>query len=94
MYAGEIVEIGTTDQIIFDPHQPYTKALMGSMLSAEPGQRDKKPIAIEGAPPDLGKPISGCRFAARCPVVQPDCSKTEQDLRIVADRLLRCNHAA
>jgi peptide/nickel transport system ATP-binding protein len=93
MYAGEIVELGTTEQIIFDPQQPYTKALMGSMLSAEPGQRSKKPVAIEGAPPDLGKPISGCRFAARCPVVRPDCSQTEHALRVVAGREVRCNYA-
>ena len=49
MYAGEFVELGTTEQVIFDSRQPYTKALMGSMLSAEPGQKSKKPVAIEGA---------------------------------------------
>ncbi|HVJ17588.1 MAG TPA: ABC transporter ATP-binding protein, partial [Polyangiaceae bacterium] len=67
MYAGEFVEHGTTEQIIYDSRQPYTKALMGSMLSAEPGQKSKPPIAIEGAPPNLANPISGCRFAERCP---------------------------
>jgi len=94
MYAGEFVEVGTTEQIIFDARQPYTRALMSSMLSAEAGQRDKKPIAIEGAPPNLGKKIVGCRFAERCPVVQPDCSSTQQELRTLADRAVRCKYAS
>jgi peptide/nickel transport system ATP-binding protein len=93
MYAGQIVEIGTTEQVIFDGRQPYTRALMGSMLSAEPGQKSRKPVAIEGAPPNLGEPISGCRFAVRCPVAQPDCTQRDQVLREVAGRPVRCHHA-
>lgn len=93
MYAGQIVEIGTTEQVIFDGRQPYTRALMGSMLSAEPGQKSRKPVAIEGAPPNLGEPISGCRFAVRCPVAQSDCTQREQVLREVAGRHVRCHHA-
>jgi peptide/nickel transport system ATP-binding protein len=93
MYAGEFVEVGTTEQIIFDGRQPYTRALMGSMLSAEPGQRQKKPVAIEGAPPDLKHAISGCRFAERCPAVQPDCRVSEQTLRLVGGRQVRCQYA-
>jgi peptide/nickel transport system ATP-binding protein len=93
MYAGEFVEVGTTEQIIFDGRMPYTRALMGSMLSAEPGQKSKKPIAIEGAPPNLALPISGCRFAERCPVVQPDCRENQQILRLVAERQVRCQYA-
>lgn len=93
MYAGEFVEVGSTEQIIFDGRQPYTRALMGSMLSAEPGQRQKKPVAIEGAPPDLKHAISGCRFAERCPSVQPDCRSSQQLLRLVAGRNVRCQYA-
>jgi peptide/nickel transport system ATP-binding protein len=94
MYAGEFVEVGTTDQIIYDPRQPYTKALMGSMLSAEPGQRSKKPVAIEGAPPNLALPIVGCRFAERCPSVRPDCKTSKQELRLVQGRQARCQYAS
>ena len=93
MYAGEFVEVGNIEQVIFDPRQPYTKALMGSMLSAEAGHRDKKPISIEGAPPNLAYPIKGCRFAERCPVVRPDCKENQQVIRIVADRQVRCQYA-
>jgi peptide/nickel transport system ATP-binding protein len=93
MYAGEFVELGTTEQVIFDSRMPYTKALMGSMLSAEPGQKSKKPVAIEGAPPNLAHKITGCRFAERCPEVRPDCKQNEQLIRIVKEREVRCQYA-
>ena len=93
MYAGEFAELGTTQQVIFDPRHPYTRALMGAMLSAEPGQKQKKPTAIEGAPPNLAKPIAGCRFAARCPEARPDCKTTTQVIRIVGGREVRCAYA-
>ncbi len=93
MYAGEIVELGTTEQIIFDSRHPYTRALMGSMLSAEPGAKQKKPIAIEGAPPNLAQPIEGCRFAQRCPEARPECCRNRQAIRMVGDREVRCEFA-
>jgi peptide/nickel transport system ATP-binding protein len=93
MYAGQIAELGSADEVILDGRHPYTSALMGSMLSAEPGQRQKKPVAIEGAPPNLGKKIVGCRFAPRCPVVQEDCKTDSQELRQLGAREVRCSHA-
>jgi peptide/nickel transport system ATP-binding protein len=93
MYAGEFVEMGNIEQVIFDPRQPYTQALMGSMLSAEAGHRGKKPVSIEGAPPNLAHPIKGCRFAERCPVARPDCTDNQQVIRIVRDRQVRCQYA-
>jgi peptide/nickel transport system ATP-binding protein len=93
MYAGEFVEYGSTQQVIFEPQQPYTRALMGSMLSADPSQRGRKPVAIEGAPPDLKNVIRGCRFAERCPSVRPDCAQTQQVLRVVQEREVRCKYA-
>ena len=93
MYAGEFVEFGTTEQVIFDGRQPYSQALMGSMLSAEPGQKHKKPVAIEGAPPNLAVPPPGCRFAERCPSSRTECKTDKQPLRVLADRSVRCNYA-
>ncbi len=93
MYAGEFVEVGATEQVVFDPRQPYTKALMGSMLFAEPGQKERKPIAIEGAPPKLDKPIAGCRFAPRCTEARKDCAALKQEIREVAGRQVRCKYA-
>jgi peptide/nickel transport system ATP-binding protein len=93
MYAGQFVEWGTTKQVVSDGRQPYTRALMGSMLSADPSQRGRKPAALGGAPADLSRPIVGCRFAERCPVARPLCRAQPQELRVVADRLVRCQHA-
>jgi peptide/nickel transport system ATP-binding protein len=93
MYAGEFVEMGNIEQVIFDPRQPYTKALMSSMLNAEAGHRVQKPVSIEGAPPNLAVPIKGCRFAERCPEVRPDCTDNQQVIRIVKERAVRCQYA-
>ena len=92
MYAGEFVEYGTTDQVLFDPKHPYTNALMASMMEAEEGAEDHKPEALEGAPPNLKNPPQGCRFAARCPVAKPDCSMNSQYIESKFDREVRCMH--
>ena len=93
MYAGEIVEYGTADQVVKDPRHPYTQALMGAMLSTEASQRTRHPVAIEGAPPSLKNKIVGCRFAPRCKKACPDCKKNTQNIRIVGDRQVRCDYA-
>ena len=93
MYAGEFVEYGTAIQVVHDPRHPYTKALMGAMLSADANQKTKKPTTIEGAPPSLAKKIEGCRFAERCPSARPGCKHKNQNLRMVGERLVRCDYA-
>ena len=93
MYAGEIVEKGTSEQVVKDPRHPYTQALMGAMLSTEASQRSRHPVAIEGAPPSLRNKIVGCRFAPRCKMACEDCKKNTQNLRIVGDRDVRCDYA-
>ncbi|GHV14954.1 dipeptide/oligopeptide/nickel ABC transporter ATP-binding protein [Fibrobacterales bacterium] len=93
MYAGEFVEYGTAVQVVHDPRHPYTKALMGAMLSADSEQKNRKPTTIEGAPPSLAKKIEGCRFADRCPSARPECKKNTQNLKTVGGRLVRCDYA-
>jgi peptide/nickel transport system ATP-binding protein len=93
MYAGQFVELGSTEQVIFDPRQPYTRALMGSMLSTDPKGNQNMPIAIEGAPPDLRQHIIGCRFRERCSVARTECGQQAQVLRLVGQRQVRCQHA-
>ncbi|GGE72138.1 ABC transporter ATP-binding protein [Priestia taiwanensis] len=65
MYAGKIVEIGTTDDIFYNPKHPYTWGLLASMPSLE--SEEAELIAIPGSPPDLLKPPQGDAFAARNP---------------------------
>lgn len=63
MYAGRIVEVGTVDDIFYNPKHPYTWGLLGSMPSLD--SADEELYAIPGSPPDLLNPPKGDAFAAR-----------------------------
>ena len=66
MYAGQIVEKGVAQEMVFDPIHPYSKGLMGSIIVPEVGIRGTKLTAIPGTPPNLKNPPNGCQFAERC----------------------------
>jgi peptide/nickel transport system ATP-binding protein len=74
MYAGSIVEEGTTAQIINDPRHPYTQGLLAANLHDVP--RGTRLEAISGAPPALEVKPSLCSFAPRCPRAMPSCLTT------------------
>ncbi|MFP7168792.1 ABC transporter ATP-binding protein [Terribacillus sp. FSL K6-0262] len=63
MYAGKIVEIGTVDEVFYNPKHPYTWGLLGSMPTLESDEEEL--FAIPGTPPDLIAPPKGDAFAAR-----------------------------
>ena len=65
MYAGRIVEHGPVNQIFKNPQHPYTWSLLQSMPRLDSDRR-KRLVSIEGLPPDLIAPPSGCRFNPRC----------------------------
>ncbi|MFA7512741.1 MULTISPECIES: ABC transporter ATP-binding protein [Mycolicibacterium] len=65
MYAGQIVEDGTVDDIFYSPQHPYTWGLLGSLARLD-RPRTGRLAQIAGAPPSLLDPPSGCRFAPRC----------------------------
>ncbi|CAM3055079.1 ABC transporter ATP-binding protein [Paenibacillus sediminis] len=90
MYAGEFVERGTAEQMIFDPVHPYTKKLMGSILVPEEGMKGQKLAAIPGAPPNLKKVPAGCRFADRCSFARDECREGKVEIKVVDGRLYRC----
>lgn len=64
MYAGQIVEIGTVDEIFYDPRHPYTWGLLASMPKLDTNVQ-KQLQSIPGSPPDLMSPPKGCPFAPR-----------------------------
>jgi oligopeptide/dipeptide ABC transporter ATP-binding protein len=66
MYAGEIVEEGPVEQIFNNPQHPYTWSLLRSIPRVD-ALRHERLKSIEGLPPDLIKPPSGCKFHPRCP---------------------------
>jgi peptide/nickel transport system ATP-binding protein len=75
MYAGRIIEYGPTSEVLARPAHPYTMGLMNAFPDLETPHQTLAPI--EGAPPDLHAPPPGCRFAPRCPFVEPACTETD-----------------
>ena len=65
MYAGKIVETGSTRDIFYHSAHPYTQALIGSLPSVDVTKQQRL-VSIPGTPPDLLAPPKGCGFAARC----------------------------
>ena len=65
MYAGEIVEYGSADDIFYDPKHEYTKGLLKSIPKFQEKEYSKL-VPIEGQPVDLLNPPKGCPFAPRC----------------------------
>ena len=65
MYAGDIVELGLVDEIFYDPHHPYTWALLSSLPQL--GVKGQDLYSIKGAPPNLFKDVHGDAFAPRNP---------------------------
>jgi peptide/nickel transport system ATP-binding protein len=91
MYAGQIIEKGAADEVVFDPIHPYAKGLMGSIIVPEKGLRDVELTAIPGVPPNLKSPPPGCRFAERCKYCRPECRVLSVLTREVdGDRAYRC----
>jgi peptide/nickel transport system ATP-binding protein len=92
MYAGRIVEMGRTADIIERPMHPYTKGLIGSV----PSQNTRgHPLAqIPGMTPSLLKLPTGCAFKARCPIAIDKCSEMPALEAHRPDQLARCWRAA
>ena len=89
MYAGQIVEQSTAEQLFAEPTHPYTRLLLRSIPSARVKQ-DILPV-IEGATPSPSEQISGCRFAPRCPIAAEICSDPSLALVSIApDHAVRC----
>lgn len=84
MYAGQIVEGGTVEEIFYHPQHPYTWALLHSVPRMD-GKKKEKIAAIEGTPPDLTKEITGCPFASRCKYCMGICKKEEPKVKQYSD---------
>ncbi len=86
MYAGNLMEIGSADQLQHAPAHPYTKGLLNSFPSLHGPRRDL--AGIPGSPPDLRNLPSGCPFVPRCGYATEACSQvpmTLQPVRTSAD---------
>jgi len=89
MYAGELCEVGTSEQISQDPLHPYTKLLLESIPDVEAPRTKLK--SIPGSPPDMRSPPSGCRFWPRCPYARDICKQTPPRFAELNGRIVRCH---
>lgn len=90
MYAGRIVEEGSTRTLMRSPRHPYTRALLKSLAhgSVAKGTRLE---TIPGSPPDLSNLPSGCTFADRCSLAQESCRQSVPEItQIHAEHSARC----
>ncbi|MFD1252624.1 MULTISPECIES: ABC transporter ATP-binding protein [Devosia] len=81
IYAGRLVEEGPTRQMFFTPKHPYTAHLVASLPRI--GDTQQRP-ALEGRPPNLADPPSGCRFHPRCPLAVDKCKQEAPPMEVVA----------
>ena len=72
MYAGKIIETGSSQEIYHNPKHPYTLALLNSVPRLDASERIRLDV-IEGLPPDLVNLAEGCSFAPRCKYVYDRC---------------------
>jgi oligopeptide/dipeptide ABC transporter ATP-binding protein len=82
MYAGQFVEIATSDEIHREAAHPYTMGLLNSFPSLRGPRREL--AGIPGSPPDLRNPPPGCPFAPRCGYARPECRGVDMRLLPVA----------
>ena len=82
MYAGQVVESGSVEQIFAFPQHPYTVGLLGSLPRLDE-ERDEL-VAISGTVPDMTNPPPGCRFQSRCPFRIEKCAEMPP-LRVIAE---------
>lgn len=74
MYAGQVIESGTVDDIFYQSSHPYTLGLKAAMPS-NTHDRNKSLSPILGSPPDLFRPPVGCGYCARCPYAMTVCAE-------------------
>ena len=79
MYLGRIVEVATSEDLFARPLHPYTQTLLAALPSDHPSQRRTR-LIIRGDMPDPNTIGVGCRFASRCPHVQPRCQTEDPAL--------------
>ena len=93
MYAGRLVELGVTEELLDQPKHPYTEALLAAVPIPDPSlNRDRQLLSGEVADP--ANLPTGCVFHPRCPHAEDRCKTEVPDLReITAGHFARCHFA-
>lgn len=88
MYAGQIVETGSANDVFSAPLHPYTDLLLRSTPRLD--HHRLGPPVLEGKPPNLMGPPSGCAFRERCPLAEEKCEEAPPSLEVSEARFVRC----
>lgn len=90
MFRGNIVEMGTVEQVLMNPRHPYTRLLRDSIPQADPKKSWTDTVSLMELEQDEYL-RSGCKFAGRCPMVMEKCKTQVPDDLIVDDVLVKCH---
>lgn len=91
MYLGQIMEIGSKNDIFLSPMHPYTLLLLNSIPNPDPRKKKNK-ILPKGEIPSPIDPPQGCRFHTRCPYMKVKCVKEEPEIRELSKgHLVKCH---
>ena len=93
MYAGHVVEVAPTEQLLSDPRHPYTKLLLSAVPDPR-GSLDDFAAVDAGEPPKVVDPKPGCRFQPRCPYAIEECTSVTPQLGEVAPGQFAACHVA
>ena len=89
MYAGQIIEEATAEEIFTHPKHPYTKALLNTVPTIRDDE-DRQLQAIPGMVPESYDDIKGCRFAPRCAYRRPECDNPQDDYEFGCGHTAKC----
>ena len=94
MYLGEIVEIGTVQEVYQSPQHPYTMALLSAVPEVNP-QHEKERIILTGDLPSPSNPPNGCKFHTRCPFAEEICRMETPEFKHVSEngQMAACHFA-
>lgn len=92
LYAGQSMEIGSTEVIMHNPSHPYTSGLMKAIPKV--GEKKDMLYSIDGMVPDIRHMPKGCRFCTRCPLADDRCRDEQPQMReIEPGHFARCHKA-
>jgi peptide/nickel transport system ATP-binding protein len=89
MYLGRFVERAPTERLFGTPEHPYTRALLASVLTPEPGL-GVPDVGLGDTLPDPANIPAGCRFHPRCPIAEPRCAVETPPIKPREDGGVEC----
>ena len=93
MYLGQVVEVATSHDLVKSPQHPYTRALVAAVPVPDPAHH-RPAVVVKG---ELAKPVDpppGCRFAPRCHLAMPVCSRTPNMVSVGGEHSVACHAVA